>query len=99
MHVDDSSEISVYCGGVLWMSFGELAQSTGFMGLVVHEDRPRDVRGDCLEHALEVARPLERDLFVRAHASPAGDREVDPLEIKVIARIGQGGERCSAAGL
>jgi hypothetical protein len=48
--------------------------------------------------AFDVARPLKRDLLVGTHTGPARDGQVDALEIKVIAGVGQDGERCGASG-
>src|SRR5690606_19825708 len=47
---------------------------------------------DCAARVLDVARPLERHLLVRAGAGPDGDGEGDGLKVEVVQRPRQVGE-------
>ena len=61
----------------------------------------RGTAGRCDERAvgiLPVARPLHRDLLVRARARPQRHRRPDGLEIEEVARPGEGGELRRGAG-
>jgi hypothetical protein len=48
-------------------------------------------------YTFDVAGPLEWDLLVGTHAYPAWNGQVDALEIKGVARVGEGGKVCGAA--